>query len=128
MKQFIKEYFRELINETNDDSIDLSKIRIKSNTVNNLLVFTPFYNGKPIGAFRLKHFGDDYKVHGTVLYDGFKHKGIGKNMYRYIIRKLSNDNKKLYSDDFQSPDAQNVWNSLIRNGLAKKTETGFVSI
>ena len=49
-------------------------------------------------------------------------------MYKFIIKKLASEGKKLYSDDKQSQEAHNVWSSLVRDGLAKEIENGmFVS-
>jgi hypothetical protein len=127
MKKFIQEQIRNFILESENEKIDTSKIKIKKQIVNNLLVFTPFYEGERMGAFRLKPFGDNYKIFGVVLYDKFKGQGLGKGMYKYIIRTLSKEGKKLYSDDKQSPEAQNVWNSLVRDGFATTTDTGYVS-
>lgn len=128
MKDFIKGQLKKHIFEAENEKIDTSKIKIKRQVVNNLLVFTPFYGAERMGAFRLKPFGDDYKVFGVVLYDKFKGQGLGKGMYRYIIKTLAKEGKKLFSDDKQSPEAQNVWNSLVRNGFASTTDTGYVSI
>ena len=64
---------------------------------------------------------DDYKIFATVLYDDYKGKGLGKGMYRYIIKDLSKENKSLYSDDMQSADAARVWDSLVSMGMAEKT-------
>lgn len=128
MKNYIKQQVRTLLFESEQEKIDTSKIRIKRQEVNGLLVFTPFYNGERMGGFRLKPFNNDYKIFGVVLYDRYKGQGIGKGMYKYIIRTLNKEGKKLYSDDYQSPDAVNVWNSLIKSGLASKTDNGFVSI
>lgn len=125
MKEFIKNKLRENLQP---EKIDTSKIKIKKNFTNGLLVFLPFYEGNRMGSFRLEPFNDDYKIFGTVLYDRFKGQGLGKGMYKYIIRQLKKEGKKLYSDDNQSPDAVNVWNSLVKDGLAITTDTGFVSI
>ena len=95
--------------------------------MNNLLVFTPFYDGERMGAFRLRPFNDDYKVFETVLYDRFKGQGLGKGMYKYIIRDLSKESKILYSDDKQSTDAARVWDSLVSMGIAEKTGNTYKS-
>lgn len=117
MRDFIKQKLLEGLT----DKIDTSKIKIKKAVVNNLLVYTPFYDGNRMGAFRLRPFGDDYKIFATVLYDDYKGQGLGKGMYRYIIRDLKKDGKTLYSDDMQSADAARVWDSLVSLGLAEKT-------
>jgi hypothetical protein len=128
MKDFIKEQFRKAILESENEKIDTSKIKIKRQIVNNLLVFIPFYENERMGGFRLKPFEDGYKIFGVVLYDKFRNQGLGKGMYKYIIRTLAKEDKKLYSDDYLSPDAENVWGSLVSNGFATTTDTGFVSI
>lgn len=117
----MKEFIRQRLLETVLNNIDTSKIKIRKAVVNNLLVYTPFYDGNRMGAFRLKPFGDDYKIFATVLYDDYKGKGLGKGMYRYIIKDLSKENKLLYSDDMQSADAARVWDSLVSMGVAEKT-------
>lgn len=117
----MKNFIRKKLLESIDKTIDTSKIKIKKMVVNNLLVYTPFYDGNRMGAFRLKPLPDGYKVFGTVLYDDYKGKGLGKGMYRYIIRDLAKDGKVLYSDDKQSTEAARVWDSLVAMGLAEKT-------
>lgn len=107
--------------------IDSSKIKIRKQIVNNLLVFSPYYEGVKMGAFRMKPFDNDYKITAVLLYDKFKGKGIGKKMYIYIIKTLAKEGKKLYSDDHQTPEAKNVWESLVRSGYAIPTENGYVS-
>jgi len=125
MRDFIKNKLKENLEQ---EKINTSKIKIKTSVVNNLLVFLPFYDGERMGAFRLRPFNDDYKIFETVLYDRFKGQGLGKGMYRFIIKKLATEGKKLYSDDKQSQEAYNVWESLVRNGLAIKLENNtFVS-
>jgi hypothetical protein len=125
MKDFIKNKLKENLEK---EKLDTSKIKIKTTVVNNLLVFLPFYDGERMGAFRLRPFNDDYKVFETVLYDRFKGQGLGKGMYKFIIKKLATEGKKLYSDDKQSQEAYNVWESLVRDGLATRLENNtFVS-
>jgi len=115
-----------ILKEITDD-IDSSKVKIRRQVVNGLLVVSPYYEGVPMGAFRMKPFSNDYKITGVLLYDRFKGKGIGKKMYAYIIKTLAKEGKKLYSDDHQSSEAKHVWDSLVRNGYATPTENGYVS-
>jgi len=116
----------DILKEITDD-IDSSKVKIRRKVVNGLLVFIPYYDGEPMGAFRMKPFDNDYKITAVILYDRFKGKGIGKKMYIYIIKTLAKEGKKLYSDDHQSPEAKYVWDSLVRNGYAIPTENGYMS-
>jgi GNAT superfamily N-acetyltransferase len=106
------------------DKLDTSKIKIKNMEVNGLLVFVPHYGEERMGAFRLRPVQDGYKIKETVLYDRFRNQGIGKGLYRFMIRKLQSQGKRLYSDDYQSADAANVWNALVRDGVAVKLPNG----
>jgi len=106
------------------DTIDTSKIKIKNMEVNGLLVFVPHYGEERMGAFRLRPVQDGYKVKETVLYDRFRNQGIGKGLYRFMIRKLQSQGKRLYSDDYQSADAAKVWDALVRDGVAVKLPNG----
>ena len=116
----------DILKEITDD-IDSSKVKIRRQVVNGLLVFTPYYEGQPMGAFRMKPFIDDYKITAVLLYDRFKGKGIGKKMYIYIIKTLAKEGKKLYSDNHQSPEARFVWDSLVKSGYAIPSQNGYVS-
>ena len=127
MKEFIKKHVRNLLLE-NEEKIDTSKIRVKKQLVNDLLVFSPYYGNEKMGAFRLEPFGDNYKIFAALLYDRFKGKGLGKGMYKYIIKSLKKDGKTLYSDLSQSPDAKRVWDSLVRDGFAEFDGTQYRSI
>lgn len=128
MKNIIKNTLRNLLIENETiEKIDTSLIRIKKTVVNNLLVFQPFYKNERMGAFRLTPIADNYKIFGVVLYDRFKGQGIGKGMYKYMITSLRKEGKKLYSDDHQSQDALNIWESLVRDGFAIKTNEGYES-
>lgn len=115
-----------ILKETTND-IDSSKVKIRRKVVNGLLVFIPYYDGEPMGAFRMKPFENNYKITAVILYDRFKGKGIGKKMYIYIIKTLTKEGKKLYSDDHQSPEAKYVWDSLVKDNYAISTQKGYVS-
>ena len=117
----MKEFIKQKLSEALMDKLDTSKIKIRKAVVNNLLVYTPFYDGNRMGAFRLRPVGDDYKIFATVLYDDYKGQGLGKGMYLYIIKDLKREGKTLYSDDMQSADAARVWDSLVAMGMAEKT-------
>jgi GNAT superfamily N-acetyltransferase len=123
----MKEIIKQRLLEMSENKLDTSKIKIKKAVVNNLLVYTPFYDGSRMGAFRLRPTDDGYKIFGTVLYDDYRGKGFGKGMYRYIIKDLSKDGKILYSDDKQSEDAARVWDSLVSMGIAEKTGSTYKS-
>ena len=62
---------------------------------------------------------------GTVGILDFK---IPLCMYKYIIKQLKKENKILYSDLRQTPDAKRVWDSLVRDGYASFDGERFHSI
>lgn len=107
--------------------IDSSEIKIRRQVVNNLLVFSPYYEGDKMGAFRMKPFNNDYKITAVLLYSRYRRMGIGKKMYIYIIKALAKEGKKLYSDNDQTAEAKATWESLVRSGYALPTENGYVS-
>jgi GNAT superfamily N-acetyltransferase len=127
MKDLIKSQVKKLLSE-NENDIDISKIKVQKRNINNLLVFSPFYNGEKMGAFRIQPYGNNYSVYGALLYDRFRGKGIGKRMYKYMIKQLKKENKILYSDLRQTPDAKRVWDSLVRDGYASFDGERFHSI
>lgn len=101
-------------------SLDKSKIKIRKGVINNLLVYSPIYDGDKMGAFRLKKVEDGFKIFGSVLYDDFQGIGLGKAMYKYIIKDLARKGLTLYSDDNQSSQASRVWDKLVDMGVAEK--------
>ena len=88
------------------------------------MVFIPYYNDDRMGAFRLRPVQGGYKVKETVLYDRYRNQGIGKGLYRFMIRKLQSQGQRLYSDDYQSAEAAGVWDALVRDGVAVKLSNG----
>jgi GNAT superfamily N-acetyltransferase len=111
------------------ENIDRSKLRVKTATIGGLLVYMLYYDTKKIGALRLKPRGSDYRVHGVVVYDRWRGQGFGTGLYKFAIRKLAQDAKKLYSDYTRSAEATNIWNRLVADGLAEKNPDGtYVSV
>jgi hypothetical protein len=123
MKKLIIEQLRKLITE----EIDRGKIRIKKQSINGLLIFSPYYEDEKMGGFRTKPFEDGYMIDSTILYDRFRGFGIGKDIYLYIIKTLAKENKPLYSDLHQTPEAKDVWEKLVAKGYADRTENGYKS-
>jgi predicted GNAT family acetyltransferase len=131
MKEIIKNRLSTLLENSsgfNSEKVDKSKIKIKRQEVNGLLVFSPFYYDQKMGAFRLEPIGNDYSIFATIIYDRFRGQGIGLSMYKYIIKTLRKEGKKLYSDTNQTNDALKVWTQLVNSGFATTTDKGFVSI
>jgi len=127
MRKLIIEHLRNIVNESEKIKVDLSLVRIKKQWVNNLLVFSPYYENKPIGGFRLKKFEDGYKVESVSIYEAYRNNGIGKNMYLHMIKTLQKENMPLYSDNAQTPAAKAIWEKLVDKGIAVRTENGYKS-
>ena len=127
MRKLIIEQLRGLTNETEKIKVDLSKVRIKKHFVNGYLVFSPYYENKPIGGFRIKQFEDGYKVESVSVYEDYRDNGIGKNMYLHMIKTLQKENMVLYSDNAQTPAAKAIWEKLVDKGIAVRTENGYKS-
>lgn len=82
-----------------------------------------FYKGEKIGIVALSNFNNNLTIRGIGLDTKFRGKGIGKNFYKWLSYTAYKNNGKLYSDNIYdstiSIDAQNVWNSLIKEGIAE---------
>jgi GNAT superfamily N-acetyltransferase len=131
MKNQIKEHLRRLIFETpvTDErvEVDLSLIKIKKVIIKGITTFMPFYLGDRMGTFRIKPYKEGYRIYGVAVYTRYQNQGIAKRMYLYIIKSLGRDGKKLYSDAYFTDDAKRVWESLVRNGYAIRTDIGYMS-
>lgn len=69
-----------------------------------------------VGALRVKPFKDSYQVDSVTVRPDYRNLGIGKEMYKVAFETLHS----LYSDLYQTPDADRIWKSLIRTGEAEK--------
>ena len=82
-----------------------------------------FYKGEKIGVVALSNFNNNLTIRGISLDTKFRGKGIGKNFYKWLSYTAYKNNGKLYSDNIYdstiSIDARNVWDSLIKEGIAE---------
>lgn len=83
------------------------------------------YNGKKIGRVALKEAPNgDLTIRGIGIDENIRGKGIGKNLYKWLIYKAYKNGGTLYSDNVYdstiSPSAHRVWKSLIKEGFAEE--------
>ena len=91
-----------------------------------------FYDGKEIGFVALNQ-GDKTKfvsIAGIGLNKEFRHKGIGKQLYKYLAYQSYKQGKKFFSDNDEihsfTHDARNVWQSFVNKGLAHYDRNHYV--
>lgn len=79
------------------------------------------YDGEEVGELSLDEYdGANDSIKWVQLDEKYRNKGLGKALYKYLNKRANERNKVLYSDEFDiRPDAQRVWNSLKREGLAE---------
>lgn len=84
------------------------------------------YNGKTIGTIDIPSDleGDTISIGDVNIKSEFRGKGLGVETYKAAIKIA----KKPLESFMATPEATRVWNSLIKQGLAKKTDTGFITI
>lgn len=97
-------------------------VNIDLKDINGKKVVLATMDGEKLGALRLKPYLQSYQVDSVIVKPEYRGFGIGKEMYRLAHEKLG----PLYSDAKQTPDAENLWKSLIRKGEAKKQGDRFV--
>jgi hypothetical protein len=80
-----------------------------------------FSNGRKIGKIALFN-GKNPMIKGLNLNESERNKGLGKALYKWLNYKATLKGGKLYADqEFISPDAQRVWESLNKEGLVDLT-------
>lgn len=84
------------------------------------------HDGKKIGEVEIPTDldGDSYAISDIHLKDEYKGRGLGVATYKALIEKFD----KPIEAFGRSDEATNVWESLIRQGWAEKTEDGYKSI
>jgi hypothetical protein len=76
-----------------------------------------FSNGRKIGKIALFE-GKNPMIKGLNLNESERNKGLGKALYKWLNYKATLKGGRLYADqEFISPDAQRVWESLNKEGL-----------
>ena len=108
------------------DRILKDNVKVDKFEANGKLVYEPTFKGQKMGALRLTPHKNGYKVDSVVVYDRFKNKGVAKRLYNFTIKDLVRQGKSLYSLNIRAPYAENIWNSLVEQGVAKKQGKDYV--
>jgi GNAT superfamily N-acetyltransferase len=68
--------------------------------------------------------GDSYAISDIHIDEPYRGKGFGTATYKALIAQLDKPIEAFGA----SPEAERVWESLVRQGLAQKTEQGYRSL
>ena len=107
----------------NIDAFPATKLGTDNKITNNQNVYLLHSQGKEIGILTVNNekLGnrDESSISGVVLHPDVQGKGIGKEMYRYVNNDLIENGKQPLKSDYDiTPDAINVWKSLVKSGEA----------
>ena len=118
-KQFNKTTIREFLNENKKHS--LVNLTHKFAHIYNIK-----YNGEIIGSIELPDDldGDTISIGDVSIKDEYRGKLLGVETYKAAILMFEKPIESFMATD----EAKRVWDSLVRQGLAKKTEYGYISI
>jgi hypothetical protein len=111
--------------ELNIDVFPATDLGTDNKITNNQIVYLLHSQGKEIGVLTVNNetLGNrsESSIAGVVLHPDVKGKGIGKEIYRFVNNDLINKGRKPLKSDFDiTPDAINVWKSLVKSGEAKE--------
>jgi hypothetical protein len=70
-----------------------------------------------VGVLRLLKVGDKIVVKEVLINEDYKSKGIGRELYFTAFDELG---QEIYSDEFQTPAAKTLWESLVSSGFAER--------
>ncbi len=89
-------------------------------------IFSIINNGEKIGEVEVPTDldGDTYAISDVHLLSEYRGHGFGVATYKALIEMLD----KPIETFGANPEAIYVWESLVRQGFAKRTENGFISI
>jgi len=109
--------------ELNVDVFPATELGTDNKITNNQNVYLLHSQGKEIGVLTVNNETlnnrNESSIAGVVLHPDVKGKGIGKEIYRFVNNDLINKGKPPLKSDFDiTPDAINVWNSLVKSGEA----------
>jgi hypothetical protein len=109
----------------NVDVFPATDLGTDNKITNNQNVYLLHSQGKEIGVLTVNNetLGNrnESSIAGVVLHPDVKGKGIGKEIYRFVNNDLINKRKAPLKSDFDiTPDAINVWESLVKSGEAKQ--------
>ena len=107
----------------NIDAFPATELGTDNKITNNQNVYLLHSQGKEIGILTVNNekLGnrDESSIAGVVLHPDVQGKGIGKEMYRYVNNDLIENGKQPLKSDYDiTPDAINVWKSLVKSGEA----------
>jgi len=107
----------------NIDAFPATELGTDNKITNNQNVYLLHSQGKEIGILTVNNekLGnrDESSIAGVVLHPDVQGKGIGKEMYRYVNNDLIQNGKQPLKSDYDiTPDAINVWKSLVKSGEA----------
>jgi hypothetical protein len=107
---------KENINESEEDTInfDIEDIR-------GYKVVLATYGNKIVGKLRLIPYPEYYQVENVLVDKDLRGMGIGKNLYLLARKELG---KPIHSDKHRTPDAENLWKSLVKSGDAEAVKGG----
>lgn len=74
-------------------------------------------DNKRVGVLRLIKSGDKIVVKEVLINEDYKSKGIGRELYFTAFDELG---QEIYSDEFQTPAAKTLWESLVSSGFAER--------
>jgi hypothetical protein len=111
--------------ELNVDVFPATDLGTDNKITNNQIVYLLHSQGKEIGVLTVNNetLGNrsESSIAGVVLHPDVKGKGIGKEIYRFVNNDLINKGRKPLKSDFDiTPDAINVWKSLVKSGEARE--------
>jgi hypothetical protein len=74
-----------------------------------------------VGKLRLIPYPEYYQVENVLVDKNLRGKSIGKNLYLLARKELG---KPIHSDKYRTPDAEYLWQSLVKSGNAEAVEGG----
>lgn len=83
------------------------------------------HRGKKIGSIEIPTDleGDTYSISDVNIKPQYRRMGLGTAVYVAAIQEFDKPIESFMS----TPEAERVWNRLVRMGLARKTEYGYIS-
>lgn len=109
-------HLRDLLREVVKQRMEENEETVNFQYLEDINAVVAFIGEKKVGALRVKPFKDGYQVDSVIVSPQYRRLGIGKELYRVAFENLHS----LYSDMYQTPDAKEIWKSLIRSGEAEE--------
>lgn len=106
----------QILKEVVDQSPSTEELTVNFKYLEDLNTVVAFIGKLKVGALRLKPYQEGFQVDSVTVSPSYRQLGIGKEMYRVAFETVHS----LYSDEYQTPDAKRIWDSLINSGEAVK--------